>query len=98
MTSFFMAPSSQVPTIDGVTLEDFVFEQLYRTQDGLIIPLQVGTMTLGDEICQAIWHEHINTNGTVDRIYVPIKSSVTGNSVIRAGKPAIISFTNRTER
>ena len=88
MTSFFMAPSS----VEGVSIETIVFEKIYRTQDGLVIPLQVGTMTLGDEICLTVYHEHINSNGIVDRIYVPIKTSVTGNSVIRAGKPSIISF------
>ena len=44
MTNFFMAGSGdEEPVIVNATVETLIFEQPYRTQAGIVIPLYMGT-------------------------------------------------------
>ena len=93
MTSFFMAGSEdEEPIIVNATVETLIFEQPYRTQARIVIPLYMGTCQVGDRLCSMVYHDHLNTDGCIERIYVPIETGVDGNSIMRAGNPGIITF------
>ena len=93
MTNFFMAGSGdEEPVIVNATVETLIFEQPYRTQAGIVIPLYMGTCQVGDRLCSMVYHDHLNADGRIERIYVPIETGVDGNSIMRAGNPGIITF------
>jgi hypothetical protein len=92
MTEFFMAGDEDAPVIFNATVETLIFEQPYRTQGGVVIPLYMGTIGINDRLCSTLYHDHISNDGRVERIYVPIETGVDGNSIVRAGKPGIIKF------
>ena len=80
------------PVIVNATVETLIFEQPYRTQAGIVIPLYMGTCQVGDRLCSMVYHDHLNADGRIERIYVPIETGVDGNSIMRAGNPGIITF------
>ena len=95
MTAFFMAGNAdEEPVIMSATVETLIFEQPYRTQAGIVIPLYMGTCQVGDRLCSMVYHDHLNADGRIERIYVPIETGVDGNSIMRAGNPGIITFYN----
>ena len=97
MTTFFMAGSTdEEPVIMGATVETLIFEQPYRTQAGIVIPLYMGTCQVGDRLCSMVYHDHLNADGRIERIYVPVETGVDGNSIMRAGNPGIITFQSVT--
>lgn len=97
MTAFFMAGSTdEEPVIMGATVETLIFEQPYRTQAGIVIPLYMGTCQVGDRLCSMVYHDHLNADGRIERIYVPVETGVDGDSIMRAGNPGIITFQSVT--
>lgn len=89
MTSFW---KNRNATLDGVMVENLIFEHPYCIRDGVVIPLYVGTIDIAGRVYSTVYYDHIDGTGNVWRVYAPIQTAVDGNTVILAGMPGQIKM------
>lgn len=89
MTSFW---KNRNASLDGVMVENLIFERPYCIRDGVVIPLYVGTIDIAGRVYSTVYYDHIDGTGNVWRIYAPIHTAVDGNTVILAGKPGQVKL------
>ena len=94
MTSFW---KNRNASLDGVMVENLIFERPYCIRDGVVIPLYVGTIDIAGRVYSTVYYDHIDGTGNVWRVYAPIQTAVDGNTVILAGKPGQVKINVTTK-
>ena len=92
MSSFFSV--KPVGELKGLSVSDLYHSCLYRTVKNVRIPLQVGTISQNGQIDTIVYHDHIDRDDaskvSVQRIYVAVNDSISGNSLIQKGSAVTI--------
>ena len=82
MSQFFTTkPEAQ---ITGVTEDDLLTAHMFRTVDGVRIPLQVGTIIVEGHVMLMLYHDHVTADGSRDiqRIYVAVRNADDGSGLV----------------
>lgn len=80
-------------SVDGICVEDLYQAKCYRNIAGIKIPLTLGSLSFGNVVKPVLYHDHIDVvdgKKIVQRVYVPLKNGIDGNSVIQDGSAVTI--------
>lgn len=96
MTSFFT--TSAKGRVQGITVNDLYKKNLYRTIDGLKVPLKIGTVVSGSKMRLSVYHDHIDMTGSakvVERVYSVVVNGPDGVSVVQYGSADTVIISMR---
>lgn len=84
MSGFFTTKTSGV--MNNVTEDDLLIRRIYRTVDGVRIPLQIGTVFVDGHIALMLYHDHVTADGasSAQRIYVAVRNNEDMTALIQA--------------
>ena len=87
MTSFFSTATKGI--IPNITVNELSSKKLYRMVESVKIPLQIGTILIGNEFKMVVYHDHIDVNKegnkVVQRVFVALTDSKDGKNVLQSG-------------
>ena len=87
MTSFFSTATKGI--VPNITVNELSSKKLYRMVENIKIPLQIGTILVGNEFKMVVYHDHIDINNegnkVVMRVFVALTDSKDGKNVLQSG-------------
>ena len=87
MTSFFSTATKGI--VPNITVNELSSKKLYRMVENIKIPLQIGTILVGNEFKMVVYHDHIDINNegnkVVMRVFVALIDSKDGKNVLQSG-------------
>ena len=87
MTSFFSTATKGI--VPNITVNELSSKKLYRMVENIKIPLQIGTILVGNEFKMVVYHDHIDRNNkgnkVVQRVFVALADSKDGKNVLQSG-------------
>lgn len=93
MSSFFS--SSPKGIMKNLTVSDLYHVKLYRTLDNFKIPLNVGSIVIGEKFRIMLYHDHIVSTPAkkkIERVYVAVVDGADKNSVIQYAPAGTIAL------
>ena len=86
MTSFFSTATKGI--VPNITVNELSSKKLYRMVENIKIPLQIGTILVGNEFKMVVYHDHIDINNegnkVVMRVFVALTDSKDGKNVLQS--------------
>lgn len=80
-------------SVEGICVENLYLAKCYRNIAGIKIPLCVGSLSFGNVVKPVLYHDHIDVvegKKIVQRVYVPLKNGIDGNSIVQDGSAVTI--------
>ena len=84
MSEFFTTKTDAI--MNAVTEETLLTSKIFRTVDGVRIPLQIGTVIVDGHVTLMMYHDHITADGasSIQRIYVAVKNNEDATALVQA--------------
>lgn len=84
MSEFFTTKTDAI--MNAVTEETLLTSKIFRTVDGVRIPLQIGTVIVDSHVTLMMYHDHITADGasSIQRIYVAVKNNEDATALVQA--------------
>ena len=93
MSGFFTTKADAI--MENVTEETLLSSRIFRTVDGVRIPLQIGTVVVDSHVSLMIYHDHVTADGgsSVQRIYVAVRNNDSATGLVQAAPAHTVMLT-----